>query len=56
MCNWVLSFLTGCTALLKIGNFSSNLFNIHNRTLQGLPLLSILSAFYTVPLLDLAKT
>lgn len=40
---------------LKIGNFHSNPFNIHNGTPQGSPLLPILSAFYTAPLLNLAK-
>jgi len=41
---------------LKIGNFISDVFTIHNGTPQGSPLSPILSVFYTAPLLDLASS
>src|SRR6266853_2707211 len=56
ICDWVLSFLTDQTVSLKIGNFISDVFTIHNGTPQGSPLSPILSVFYTAPLLDLASS
>jgi len=54
VCDWVLSFLTNRTARLHISIHTSDPFNISHGTLQGSPLLPILSAFYTSALLQSA--
>ena len=56
MCVWALSFLTGRKAAIRMGNYVSKPFPVLNGTPQGSPLSPILSALYTSPLLDIAKT
>jgi len=56
VCAWALSFLTRRKAAIRIGNYISEPFPVLNGTPQGSPLSPILSALYTSPLLDIAKT
>jgi hypothetical protein len=54
VCEWVLSFLTGREAAIKIGDYTSDTFPILGGTLQGSPLSPVLLALYTLSLLDVA--
>jgi hypothetical protein len=54
VCQWTHSFLINHTVTLKMGKTLSDPCHIHNGMPQGSPLSPILSALYTVSLLDLA--
>jgi len=55
VCDWAMSFLTGCTASLKIGTYESSPFPILNGTPQGSPLSPILSVLYTSSLIEASQ-
>jgi hypothetical protein len=55
VCDWALSFLTGCTASLKIGTYESSPFPILNGMPQGSPLSPILSVLYTSSLIEASE-
>jgi hypothetical protein len=56
ICAWTLSFLTGRKAAIRMGHYILEPFPILNGTPQGSLLSPILSALYTSPLLDTAKS
>jgi hypothetical protein len=55
ICQWVLQFMRNCKAVLKIGDYMLETFNITHGTPQGSPLSPILSAIYTANLLNASK-
>ena len=55
VCEWMLFFLMGREASIKIESYVSPPFPILNRTPQGSPLSPILSALYMSSLLEMAK-
>jgi hypothetical protein len=55
ICQWVLQFMSNHKAVLKIGDYMSERFNITHGTPQGSPLSPILSAIYTANLLNMTK-
>jgi len=55
VCQWVLQFMRNRKAVLKIGDYTSETFDITHGTPQGSPLSPILSAIYTANLLNASK-